>query len=101
MNLQAAELKFPGVTESGAKKPVMTEQQRSDQIDLLTQRMDGLTKQFQAFLDLQSGLKMGGVGLLASPIVSMPSTSGVVTSLPALPVVTTTVTATCASTNVV
>lgn len=88
--------------ESGGTKPVLTEQQRSDQVDLLTKRMDQLADQFKALLDLQSSSSMGaGVGLSSVPSIPTPFTSGVVTSLPGVPVVTTAVTACHGLTSVV
>lgn len=91
VNLQTAELKIGG-SESGATKPILTEQQRTDQIDKLTKKFNDLSTQFKALLDLRS-TGMGASPPIISSVSHMPVpvTSGIVTSssMPVLPAVCT------------
>lgn len=94
VNLQAVELKN-GVSESGAAKTGASDPAHMDQLDKLNKRMDDLTNQFKALLDLHSTPSLGaGIGVLSPPVTSIstvPVTSAVVTSL-SMPAVTTAVT---------
>lgn len=52
IELQSVELKFPGVSESGETKPLVGAALQADQLNALNKRMDDLTNQFKALLDL-------------------------------------------------